>query len=498
MEDQREKREREEGFTNCESKEPDYKRLCNTKEDDIFKIPVKGKYSVKYGTHAVCSAEDYDTLSQYSWHWHLHGYPMTYLKTNKRLALMSRFILKAEKGVIVDHINRDRKDNRRNNLRFVTPSQNAQNRSKTDGCSSQYKGVSYAKNCKKFLARVKIKGVSHNIGYFDKEIEAAKFYDTYIVQNREQIELCQELNFPNDIDNYKQATIIKLKKRKSKSGFYNVVERGDKFEAICKYKKKQIYLGRYETAEASARVVDAYIVRNNLDRKLNFPGEYPNFNPKTERLHITEVELTKNVICEILRNVGEHTELIDVNPEKDVLLQIGGKNKDKYTIIERADYESMKYFSINLSKHGYVNLSKGNENHILSRFIFRDTITKDEVVDHIFSNKLDNRKRFLKLVSVSQNNNNKRKTSGASSKFYGVSIYKNNYAVQVSNKGKRFRKCVKDEFEAARLRDIFIIQNYPNDNYRMNFNDWDEKTINHWTNQLKEHITWKKPIVASK
>lgn len=500
MEYQREKREREDSFTNCESKEPDYKRLCDTKDVDVFEIPVKGKYSDKYGDFALCSAEDYEDISKYSWFWDTQGYAKTWIIETRKITQMSRFVMKAEKGTIVDHINRDRKDNRRNNLRFVTPSQNAQNKTKKDGGSSMYNGVSYDKRCNKFHAKMTFNGIYYHLGYFDKEIEAAKYYDTYITQNREKLGLCLELNFPDDIDSYKQLPIIVLKKRESRSEFRYVLKHKNKFEVSFVYEGKRVYLGLYETAELAAKIADSYIVQNNMDKKLNFPEEYPKFNPQKVCLYITEIDLTNDSICEILRNIGKHTELSDINPEKDILIQIGGNNKDKYTIIERADFESLKYYAMTLVQSGYVKLSKGTTNHSLSRFIFRDTVTKDEVVDHIFSNKLDNRKRFLKVVSVAQNNNNRRKPTGCSSKFSGVyKTKKNRYTISVINNGKRvFRKSMKDEFEAARLRDLFIIQNYPNDNYRLNFSDWDEKTINHWTNQLKEHIKWGKPIVESK
>lgn len=494
MEDQKEKREREDNYID----ESNSKKLCISTCDGFYKIQVKGKRVDKYGNYALCSEEDFDTLSKYSWSWCKAGYPYATVTETRKSTLMSRLVMKAEKGTIVDHINRDRKDNRRENLRFVTRSQNSQNKTKKEGSSSSYYGVFYYKNCKKFCAHFRINGMLHNIGYFDNEIDAAKAYDTYVTQNREKLGLCNPINFPDDIDIYKKSTLIELKKREPKSKFRYVVKNHNKFRASLKYEEKRIHLGQYNTAEEAAKIADAYIVQNNMDKKLNFPEEYPNFNPKLQKLYITEIDFSKPNTSDILKNIGKHAELADVDPNKDVLIQIGGNNKDKYTIIERSDHESMKYFNTSISKVGYVYLTKGRESHSLSRFIFRDTISKDEVVDHIFSNTLDNRKRFLKVTSVARNNNNKRKTSGLSSKFVGICASRNRYIIQITNNGNKFCKCMGDELEAARLRDIFIIQNYPNDNYRLNFNDWDDNTINHWTNQLKEHISWEKPIVEPK
>jgi len=56
---------------------------------------------------------------------------------------LSRVILNAQPGEIVDHINHDRFDNRKNNLRICTPAENAQNRRTPNiaGRVTKYKGV---------------------------------------------------------------------------------------------------------------------------------------------------------------------------------------------------------------------------------------------------------------------------------------------------------------------------------------------------------------------
>jgi len=46
--------------------------------------------------------------------------------------------------------------------------------------TSGYRGASYAKNCNKWLAQIKVNGVHTTIGYFTTLIEAAKAYDYYI------------------------------------------------------------------------------------------------------------------------------------------------------------------------------------------------------------------------------------------------------------------------------------------------------------------------------
>lgn len=76
-------------------------------------------------------------------------------------------------GQEVDHINRDRHDNRRENLRIGTRALNGQNLSVKPGCASRHRGVSWDKRRNRWSARVKVQGVLHWLGYFDREEDAA-------------------------------------------------------------------------------------------------------------------------------------------------------------------------------------------------------------------------------------------------------------------------------------------------------------------------------------
>lgn len=73
-------------------------------------------------------------------------------------------------GLFADHINRDRLDNRRSNLRVATPSENAQNLSHQAGGVSRYRGVSRNRN--RWSATVVSKGKHHHVGLFGTELDA--------------------------------------------------------------------------------------------------------------------------------------------------------------------------------------------------------------------------------------------------------------------------------------------------------------------------------------
>ncbi|WP_417615353.1 HNH endonuclease [Parasphingorhabdus sp.] len=96
----------------------------------------------------------------------------------KRIRL-HRFIMRATKGQIVDHINGDRTDNRKANLRFTDATGNTRNQAKIKRTTSSiYKGV-----CKKKTGHARwhsyiyIKQKQINLGFFIEEIDAAKAYD---------------------------------------------------------------------------------------------------------------------------------------------------------------------------------------------------------------------------------------------------------------------------------------------------------------------------------
>ena len=91
---------------------------------------------------------------------------------------MHREIMGRPKGLQVDHRNRKRLDNRRENLRTATNSQNQYNKNKTKSkTSSIYKGVTYIKSTGKWRAQIMVSRKNIALGEYDEEIEAAKAYD---------------------------------------------------------------------------------------------------------------------------------------------------------------------------------------------------------------------------------------------------------------------------------------------------------------------------------
>lgn len=89
---------------------------------------------------------------------------------------MHRLILSPEAGFQVDHIDRDKLNNQRRNLRIITAQQNSLNRPGRGG-TSKFKGVCFIRAKNKWRATICKSGKIILLGYFDNEIEAAVVYN---------------------------------------------------------------------------------------------------------------------------------------------------------------------------------------------------------------------------------------------------------------------------------------------------------------------------------
>jgi hypothetical protein len=98
-----------------------------------------------------------------------------------QLVLMHRLILGLPPGraLQADHINHDKLDNRRNNLRVVSQQGNMQNMSSNRGASSAFVGVAWEEQKQRWRARVVIGGQRPHLGYFASELDAAVAAERY-------------------------------------------------------------------------------------------------------------------------------------------------------------------------------------------------------------------------------------------------------------------------------------------------------------------------------
>ncbi len=136
------------------------------------------KLSGAEDTYTIVDDEDYGELSRWTWAYHKNGY--AYRATSswgKCLKFfMHREIMNAPEGKDIDHINGDKLDNRKPNLRICTRSQNMANMRRSRG-ASQYKGVIWDNSRQRWQARITVNYKGIYLGRFDSETEAARAYN---------------------------------------------------------------------------------------------------------------------------------------------------------------------------------------------------------------------------------------------------------------------------------------------------------------------------------
>lgn len=125
-------------------------------------------------TYALVDEEDYSWLAQWRWRRSSEGYAVR--RESTRTIYMHREVLSPGRDLVVDHINRNRLDNRRANLRCVTVGRNNAN-SRPRGTRSGFRGVYWHPGAGKWVAQISVGGRNRHLGLFVAAEEAARAYD---------------------------------------------------------------------------------------------------------------------------------------------------------------------------------------------------------------------------------------------------------------------------------------------------------------------------------
>lgn len=138
------------------------------------------------GQKTFVSDEDYEYLMQWRWYMHNSGYACRKVrygprKENKtRTIFMHRVIMDCgyitEDDIFIDHINGNKLDNRRENLRYATAAENVRNRVKAPNNTSGYKGVSYHRFTGKWQATIGANNKQFYLGLYSTPEEAHEAY----------------------------------------------------------------------------------------------------------------------------------------------------------------------------------------------------------------------------------------------------------------------------------------------------------------------------------
>lgn len=123
---------------------------------------------------------DFEKIKKYLWYWlpyKKHGY--AWAKVNKKTLLLHRFILNTPKKMVTDHKNGNGLDNRRENIRICTMSENLIYKGKLINNTTGYKGVYHEKRSKRnpWFVRLMVKGKLYCLGCYKTKTDAALAYN---------------------------------------------------------------------------------------------------------------------------------------------------------------------------------------------------------------------------------------------------------------------------------------------------------------------------------
>lgn len=152
----------------CYKKEIIHKQK-NTKENQWV---IDGETTIgitSSGDRFYIDTEDYTKVKNYCWRINKRGYVVANSRdgSNREIRL-HRFVMNVtDKKIIVDHKNWDKTNNRKNNIRIATKSQNNINIKRKSNNTTGYTGVTFNKRIGKYCARISKNGVRTFLGYFD-------------------------------------------------------------------------------------------------------------------------------------------------------------------------------------------------------------------------------------------------------------------------------------------------------------------------------------------
>ena len=244
-------------------------QLKQIKIDRHYEKPITRN---KYGIACIFIKGDECLVDDAMWHeltlfsWSVSKLYAT-AQVDKNTTLMHHYVIKSEPYQLIDHINWNKLDNRKENLRIATYSQNNHNQRKTENCSSKYYGVSLEYDDRRtdplrWKAQITRDKKIYNLGRFETEVEAAHAY------NLKAKELYGTYARLNDIDQSELEIVMansqqkhgRYKKLNGKSNYIGVSQQGKKWKAQFKINKKTYYKGGFDTQEEAALAYNAISV----------------------------------------------------------------------------------------------------------------------------------------------------------------------------------------------------------------------------------------------
>ena len=236
-----------------DKKELDHNNKQITRDDDGNAIISLYNKKKEFIINVIVDDDKWHKLSNITWNMNsVTKYIET--KINKTNIRMHQMVFDEEydkDNYIIDHINHIRHDNRRINLRLNTLSGNSHNKSKSKNKSSQYKGVNYSKNDKRWRAVIYHENKEYNLGLYGNEHEAA------IAYNKKAIDLYGKfanLNLVPETFEIKEDEVVRRPTNQYKGICFN--KNKQKYQVLILKEKKRYNIGTFKN------IVDAILAYN--------------------------------------------------------------------------------------------------------------------------------------------------------------------------------------------------------------------------------------------
>jgi len=131
-------------------------------------------YTILYttkGKEILIDTEDLERVLQHTWSVS-NSYPQA--KINKKVERLHRFLMNPTEGKVIDHIDGNILDNRKNNLRICTYKENRQNSRRRKEGINQIMGVAKYKGYSKWRAYICTDGKTIHLGMYEAKEDAIK------------------------------------------------------------------------------------------------------------------------------------------------------------------------------------------------------------------------------------------------------------------------------------------------------------------------------------
>lgn len=154
--------------------------LSNISHKKNNQYDLSGKFGIGYtakGEEFYFDLEDYEKINKYCWHIKSDGYITTLIYFNKdykKQIFLHRLIMNCNDDFLIDHMNHNKNDNRKNNLRMVTVQQNNMNNSLRKDNISNATGVFWNKKNNIWQAQIRVNSKAIHLGCFINKQDAIK------------------------------------------------------------------------------------------------------------------------------------------------------------------------------------------------------------------------------------------------------------------------------------------------------------------------------------